>query len=143
MEEIQHCEACGQKMMVYRRSVRKNMIPGMIVMLDGIPRKTVELGLSPGARSDFTTLRFWGLIYRDLNKDRFKWMLTQHGKLFLQGKTNISKYVYIFNNQVKRYGGDLTNIKDIYPEKIDIDTILENAKRVAQFGGPDGSQRNL
>ena len=120
-------------MMVYRRSVRKNMIPGMIVMLDGIPRKTVELGLSPGARSDFTTLRFWGLIFRDLNKDRFKWMLTQHGRLFLQGRTTIQKYVYMFNNRVKRYGGPVTDIRDIYPEKIDIDTVLENARRIDQF----------
>jgi len=92
MTEIQYCECCGQKMMVYRRSVRRNMIQGLIILVDDVPRKTVELGLSPGARSDFTTLRFFGLIYRDLDKDRFKWMLTQQGRLFLQGKTSIPKY---------------------------------------------------
>ena len=37
--------------MVYRRTVRKNMIPGLVVLSDGIPRRTVELGLSPGART--------------------------------------------------------------------------------------------
>lgn len=133
MTDIQNCECCGQKMMVYRRSVRRNMIQGLIILVDGVPRKTVELGLSPGARSDFTTLRFFGLIYRDLIKDRFKWMITQQGKLFLQGKTSIPKYAYIFNNWVKRYSEDRIWITDVHHEKIDIDIILENAKKVESF----------
>lgn len=133
MVEIQYCEACSQKMMVYRRSVRKNMIQGLIILVDGVPRKTVELGLSPGARSDFTTLRFFGLIYRDLHKDRFKWMITQQGKLFLQGKTSIPKYAYIFNNYAKRYSEERIWITDVYHEKIDIDTVLENARKVESF----------
>lgn len=133
MNDIKYCECCGQKMMVYRRNIRKNMIPGLIVLLDGIPRKTIELGLSEGARSDFTTLRFWGLIYRDLNKDRTKWMLTQRGKLFLQGKTKISKYVYIYNNQAKRYSEENVWVQDIYYEKIDIDSVLEHARPVEEI----------
>jgi len=133
ISEFQYCEACGQKMMVYRRSVRKNMIPGLVVLSDGIPRRTIELGLSPGARSDFTTLRFWGLIYRDLKKDRYKWMITQHGLLFLEGKSTIPKYTYIFNNQVKRYSNEVVSVKQIYPEKIDYDEIMKNAAPLEGF----------
>ncbi len=113
--------------MIYRRAVRKNMIPGLVVLSDGIARKTVELGLGPGARSDFTTLRFWGLIYRDLKKHRTKWMITKHGLLFLEGKTTISKFVYIFNNQVKRYSNEVVSVNQIYPERIDYETIMKNA----------------
>lgn len=131
--KIQHCEACGQLMMVYRRSVRKNMIPGLVVLSDGIKRKTVELGLSPGARSDFTTLRFWGLIYRDLKKDRYKWGITTHGLSFLEGKSTIAKYAYIFNNQTKRYSEEFVSIRQIYPEKIDYDTIIKNATPLEEF----------
>ncbi|KKM14393.1 hypothetical protein LCGC14_1706580 [marine sediment metagenome] len=133
MTEIQYCEACAQKMMVYRRSVRRNMIQGLIILADGVPKKTVELGLSPGARSDFTTLRFFGLIYRDLYKNRFKWMITQQGKLFLQGKTSIPKYAYIFNNWVKRYSEERIEITDVHHEKVDIDIILKNARKVEVF----------
>lgn len=133
MTGIQYCEACGQKCMVYRRSVRRNMIQGLIILLDGIPRKTVELGLSSGARSDFTTLRFFGLIYRDLDKDRFKWMLTQQGRLFLQGKTSIPKYTYVFNSIVKRYSEERIWITDVHHERIDIDSVLQNARSVDSF----------
>ena len=128
-----NCECCGQKCMVYRRAVRKNMIQGLIILFDGVPRKTVELGLSAGARSDFTTLRFFGLIYRDLNKDRYKWMITQKGKLFLQAKETIPKYAFIFNNQVKRYSNEVVNIEQIYPEKIDLETVWENAQPLKEF----------
>ncbi len=127
MNKFKICPACSQKMMVYRRSVRKNMIPGLVVLSDGIPRRTVELGLSPGARSDFTTLRFWGLIYRNLKKDRNKWMITKHGLLFLEGKTTISKYAFIFNNQTKRYSKQIVSLQQIYPEKIDYDEIMKHA----------------
>ena len=130
MSNIKYCECCSQKIMVYRRSLRKNMIPGLIVLLDGFPRKTVELGLSPGARSDFTTLRFWGLIYRDLNKDRNKWMITQKGKLFLQGKQKIPKYVFVYNNQTKNYSEENIWIEDVHHEQINIDTVLANARPV-------------
>jgi len=130
---LQDCECCGQRMVVYRRSIRKNMVPGLIVLMDGIPRKTVELGLSEGARSDFTTLRFFGLIYRDLDKDRYKWIITQKGRLFLQGKTTIPKYVYIFNNQVKRYSEDRVSIETVYHQKIDLDSVLEHAQSLDQF----------
>lgn len=133
MDKIKHCEACGQLMMVYRRAVRKNMIPGLVVLTDGIKRKTVELGLSPGARSDFTTLRFWGLIYRDIKKDRTKWGITAHGRLFLEGKTTIAKYAYIFNNQTKRYSEEVVSIIQIYPEKIDYETIMKNATPLEDF----------
>ena len=132
-EEFSYCECCGQKMMVYRRSLRKNMIPGMIILLDGSPRRTVELGLSPGARSDFTTLRFFGLIYRDLNKDRTKWMITSRGRLFLRGKTTISRYAYIFNNRVKRYSEERGWIEDIYPEKIDFEEVMKAARSLEEF----------
>ena len=132
-EETQFCPCCSQKMMVYRRSVRKNMIPGLIILQDGTPRKTVELGLSEGARSDFTTLRFFGLIYRDLEKDRYKWMITQKGLLFLRGLTTIPKYAFIFNNEVKRYSEERVWINQIHPEKIDLETVWKNAKPLKSF----------
>lgn len=131
--KFKNCQCCGQKMMVYRRAVRLNMIPGLVVLSDGIMRKTIELGLSAGARSDFTTLRFWGLIYRDLKKDRTKWGITKHGLLFLEGKVSIQRYVYIFNSQVKRYSSEHVSIRDVYPERIDYETIMENAKPLEAF----------
>ena len=79
---IKYCPHCSQKMMIYRRTVRKNMVSGLKKLTDGIPRKTIELNLSSGARSDFTTLRFWGLIYKDLEEDRDNWMITQKGRDF-------------------------------------------------------------
>lgn len=132
-KEFTCCEACGQKIMVYRRSVRKNHIPGLIILIDGKARRTTELGLSDGGRSDFTTLRFFGLIYRDLNLDRYKWMLTARGQLFLKGKKAIPKYLFIFNNKVERKSEEMVWIEDIHPEKIDFDTILKNAEPLKTF----------
>lgn len=131
--KIQYCECCNQKMQVYRRSVRKNMIQGLVILLDGVARKTVDLGLSAGARSDFTTLRFFGLIYRDLNQDRYEWRITQKGKLFLQGKIKIPKYIYVFNNKVKKWSEEEVWINQIHPEKLNLDIVLENSIPLGEF----------
>jgi len=36
-------------------------VPGLLALSSGTSKKTSELGLSAGPRSDFTTLRYWKL----------------------------------------------------------------------------------
>ena len=104
------CPHCGQLMKVYRRSIRKNMLPGLYALSDRTPKKTSELGLTIGARSDFTILRYWGLICK---QEDSKWSLTDKGRNFLNGELSIAKYLYIFNSQIEGKSNELLNIYQI------------------------------
>lgn len=109
------CPHCKQLMNVYRRSIRKGMVPGLLALSSGTSKKTSELGLSAGPRSDFTTLRYWGLICKD--REEGNWMLTTRGHLFIKGQLPIAKYVFIYNSEVQGRSDELVYIQDI-DEKI-------------------------
>lgn len=127
MTKFSYCSHCSQKIMVYRRNIRKGMIYGLIELWKKGECKSSELNIPIGINADFSKLRFWGLIYKPSLK-REVWAITNKGKDFLTGLIEIPKYVFIFNNNVERYSSELVKLIDICPEKIDFDIITKHAR---------------
>lgn len=137
MKRPETCPHCNQTMMVYKRAIRRNMIPGLILLSDGLVRRTSELGLSLGARSDFTTLRYFGLIYKPYGEDKDKWAITQAGRDFITNNLSIWKYVYVFNGHVEGRSDEQIYISDITPERFEKQKLLEEAIPKFEFNPED------
>ena len=130
MAEIDYCEGCGHKMHVYKRQVRKQMLPGLIYLYDGVPRRTRDLPVSLGVRSDFTTLQHFNLIEKCYSDN---WKITARGKLFLRGLVSIPEYVMVCNNRVLIESVENIKISKIQDIIIDKDIILDNSKGYTQW----------
>ena len=61
------------------------------------------------------------------------WRVTNKGKKFLFADLQIPKYAYIYNNQVQRYGDEIITAKEIEPEVINFEQVLEHATKLDDF----------
>jgi len=127
------CPHCGQLMKVYRRTIRKNMLPGLYALSDKTPKKTSELGLTIGARSDFTILRYWGLICKQEDN---KWSLTDKGRKFIKSEMLIPKYLYIFNSQIEGKSEEYIGINNI-DEEFDKEDFMNHSIPLDEFDQED------
>lgn len=134
-KEVKHCPTCGQIMMLYRRNIRKNML-WMLRRLGfefaGKYMKPVKMEERANIISDFTKLKYWGLIeeHRD-NKNHYR--ITDLGAKFIRGMVSIPKYKWIYDGQVKSDPVDEVNPEifcwEIAPQDMGKNIVLEDAKR--------------
>ena len=132
MIKSKNCPHCNQLMNVYKRSIRANMLDGLFALSDRTPKKTCELPISSGARSDFTTLRYWGLICKSDEGDN-KWMLTEKGHLFIKNELSVPQYLFIFNSNIEGRSEELIKLSDIDGEVFDKQELLDNATPKNEF----------
>lgn len=59
--------------------------------------RSSELSSHVSLNCDFSKLRFWGLIKAGIKSNT--WAITTKGLSFLMGRTQIDKYVFVFNNK--------------------------------------------
>jgi predicted transcriptional regulator len=134
-EKFQYCDCCGQKMMVYRRGLRKGLILALIELWKRGPSKIANMDLTHGINADFSKMRFWGLIHKagDQKKSNAVWEITEKGKDFLTGLIDVHKYIFIYNNEVQKISTERVKLIEIHHEKIDFETVLEDAEKYEDF----------
>lgn len=130
------CPHCNQLMNVYRRNIRKNMLPGLMALSDRTPKKTSELGLTRGARSDFTTLRYWGLIYKPKEQSS-DWALTEKGHKFIAGGLSVPRYLFIFNSQVEGRSEEKVFIEQIEKDEFSKKELMDHAAPKCEFSAEE------
>ena len=132
------CPHCKQKMAVYKRSIRKNMLPGLIALRDSNePLKTIQLGLDAGARSDFTTLKYWGLIWKPLKEKRDLWAITYKGMEFLNNRIAVQKYIYVFNGNIEGRSDELIFAMDIDDKIFSSEELINETQPLSEFRTED------
>ena len=134
-KKFEYCECCDQKIMVYRRGLRKGLILGLIALWKNGPSKIADLDLTFGLTADLPKLRFWGLLHKsgDEKRSNVIWQITEKGKDFLTGLIGIPKYVFIYNNQLQNFSGEMIKLIDVHHEKINFETVLEDAEMYGDF----------
>jgi len=93
----------------YRRSISKGMARALR-LLYRIQVSGINDGTAPNSFSDFTKLRYWGLIRQDENSSH--WRITDNGIAFVEGKLTICKYAIITNNVRTAFLGDALSFND-------------------------------
>lgn len=133
--DFKYCDACGQKMMVYRRGLRKGLILALIELWKVGPSKIADLEFTFGITADLPKLRFWGLIHHagEEKRSNVVWQITEKGKDFLTGLIEVPKYIFIYNNQLQRFSKETIKLIDVHHERIDFEYVLEDAEKYQDF----------
>ena len=136
---VVYCPNCNQKVMVYRRSIRVDMLAALAKAAESAESfKVSDFDFNKGVNADFTKMKFWGLI-SDMGHNT--WKVSGLAYEFLAGKIQIPKYVYIYNDKNQ---GDPDSERSplIYANEIDENFIsrdyaLRYATPLKIFGHPE------
>lgn len=126
MKEIKYCECCGQKVMIYKRRLRKTLIDALWV-LDMVWH---TLNWRDTWVTDVKVLKFWGFIYTEENK-KSNIGITAKWKRFLNWEIRVPLVAYVFNNTLQPLPEwekeKYVSIYDITDEEINRDSMLQEA----------------
>lgn len=132
MKKVKVCHCCGQIMMIYRRTIRLNMLCCLRKLFFAYKYEAVKAhALEPDGvlSADFEKLRYWGLIE---SVEGNLWKITAKGIAFILGRTSIPKYIWLYNQQAQPMPDGEQNPEifcwDIAPEKISKEIVLRDAR---------------
>lgn len=132
------CPCCTQYVKLYRRSISGGSAYTLIRLyretgvlkdfhLEDIMR---ALEIPHATRSDFSKLRFWGLIKpltgkrEDGSSRNGHWIVTNEGRDFIQGSAMVRKYAMVFNNKQYGYQGKELGIRETLTSKFNYDELM-------------------
>lgn len=138
LREGTNCPCCGRYGKIYRRKLNSAMAVTLI--------KMYQLDLkSPGEwihmigngnfglpSRDYSTLKHWGLTEektgakKDGNPDNGFYRITESGKLFVENRQSVPKYVYIYSDQKFKVDDvdELTNIRKSLGDGFNYDELM-------------------
>lgn len=134
-EDGAECPCCGQFVKVYRRTINSTMARQLITAWhkhghEWFHTRDVVLADSAGA-GDFSKLENWGLIMRqphvqgeDGKRTSGMWKITALGADFINGKSLVPQYVFIFNGEKQGAGGGEIHIQHALGKKFDYREIM-------------------
>ena len=127
------CPCCGQLAKLYRRKIYAAPARALISLYHKnivspdyyhITALDVDLG-----GSDFSKLKYWGLIEKAPNDDPEKhssglWMITPKGEGYVRDHISVPKYCYVFNNEAFGFSEEKQGIRDALGEKFDYNELM-------------------
>lgn len=131
MSEIKVCQCCGQRMMIYRRSIRKCMLFCLRKLFFKHGRgflKVHDLESDGILSADFEKIRYWSLLEKG---DNNTWGISDFGIDFILGRVQIPKYIFIYNQELQGEPigeeNPLIWCWDIAPQEISKESVLSEA----------------
>jgi hypothetical protein len=134
------CPACGRVVELRRRGLNSSMAYAVMIMYrlmmnSSDPNKYFKMNEEiaklkiPSSNIEYSKLAYWKLAEQNPVNENKKtktsgyWRLTQKGIQFALSQISVPKYVYVYNNQVRK----------ISEERIDIKAALENKFDYSEF----------
>lgn len=117
------CSNCGARMVDYTFVLNHHLVKALKRLYDaGGDAHLKDLELEFNQRTNFTRLKFWGLVSpNELNSGN--WILTKHGREFIETNLSIPKRVITYRNTFKEYKEpvDYVTFAELYyaPAKVD------------------------
>lgn len=118
-ENLEHgrgfaCPTCSRHMKIHKRKISKTMLEALrILSVHDTPLSSAEINLRLGifgSGGNHHLLQHWGLIEKTPDK---KWKLTETGRDFLNGTTEVSKYVLLYQRNVVGFSKKKANIHSL------------------------------
>jgi len=117
------CPCCDRFGKWYRRGINRTMAAGVVwlavMSADGewieVPKKGPRWMI---ASNQFTTMRWWGLVERNLpmpdEDKKFSgfWRATELGIKWSKGEIKVPKYVWTYNNTVMEFEGPMVLVSE-------------------------------
>ncbi len=118
------CPCCGQIVKLYKRKFNTIMARGLISLYHLCRGNQnyhhvsdIMTKISPTGSSDFSKLRYYGLIEEESNDDTAKktsgnWKITSLGIKFVHQRIIVPEYLHIYNTKVRKFDGNTIGIRD-------------------------------
>jgi hypothetical protein len=124
VDDGDRCPCCGQFAKVYRRQIHSTMARALIkVYTVSEPGEFVHLARIAGPACEGGKARYWGLVEEEssvVTEGRSGyWRLTQLGRAFVQGRSSVPQYAFIYDSRCLRTGGPLVTIHHCLGKKFD------------------------
>lgn len=109
---ISICPTCGHKLVEYKHNINKTLI-SCLARLNamGGRARLDKMQLDNVQFANFQKLRYFHLAMP--TNENNEWQITEHGKWFLQGRIQISRYVITKNAQTIRESTEVVYINEI------------------------------
>lgn len=134
-KDVKTCPHCHQTMMVYKRTIRINMLVCLRKLFFEFGYTPVKVhGIEPDGviSADFEKLRYWGLI---TGHPAGRWAITSLGVDFILGRAMVRKFKWVYNHELQPNPSGEENPTlhcwDIAPDVISREMVLRDA-----FGYP-------
>jgi hypothetical protein len=137
------CPCCAQYARIYKRKLHGSMVAALILIYNWfkqhpnatslhIPSFLAQQGRPFGgqfAGGDVVKLRFWGLIERvvpDQTKRGWvgRYRITPLGRRFVEGKQEVPRYVFLYNQVLLRSSTETTNIRAVLDGKFSYTSLM-------------------
>ena len=110
------CPCCGQYARRYKRSLYKGYIHWLIWLVQETANgnEWVDVRETPkhlGRNGDYAKLQWWGFVESQGKRSRM-WRPTKEGLAFVQGKTRVPKYAFVYDNTVEGYSAETVKVAD-------------------------------
>jgi len=123
LEDGSTCSHCDQTIGLYRRKITDQNAKALLNMYRaGVEKWHHWKDISDS--TDFAKIIMWGLIERKVNDNETKsqsglWKLTYHGVEFIQGRSEVTKYLYVYNNTIVERSAENTKFSDCLDDEFD------------------------
>lgn len=130
------CPCCNQLVKLYKRKLHS----GMAITLCRIYKESTDwIAVEEFLRNnkypsghDWALLRYWNLIEdkeKNENEDEEKkcsgyWKITESGKLFVENKLRVKKYILVYNQTFYGYDGTDINVLDALSSKFNYSELM-------------------
>ena len=113
------CECCGAKVVEYKHNFNAALANSLHkIYVFNKPLPLSELSLSRNQWTNFQKLRYWGLVNKVTDDEGKRinclWQVTKRGVDFIEGRLNITKYVWTYRGDTTRFEGSEIRFKDIH-----------------------------
>ncbi len=132
------CPCCGQMVKLYSRPMHHTMA-AMLIRLYRLQKspdeyhhiKHLVAGISATGTSDFSKLRYWGLVEqmpkdpKESKRTSGYWRITQRGVQFVLGQRTEHQRVLIFNKKNLGLTGNQITIKQALGDSFDYNELMK------------------
>lgn len=124
--QVEQCPHCGQEMRKYWHRLTPGLANALVKFSKAVAHKRLnsvhlrrdmeghDFELTRDEWSNFSKLRYHGLVAHDRNAGGGFWLLTARGASFLNRDLAIPSRVQTFNNMVEDHDGPMIYITDVY-----------------------------
>lgn len=111
-KNVQICPFCRQKIVQYKHGLTLILVRGLFQLYNTGGRSRLDrLALTHSEFTNFQKLHYFGLVRSD--KTTNEWTITEKGRLFMEGKTPVEKYVITQSARIISTSDEKIFIQDV------------------------------
>ncbi len=112
IKNVEICPFCHQKIVQYRHGLTLVLVRGLFQLYKAGGKANLNrLNLTHSEFNNFQKLHYFGLVISERSSNQ--WIITEKGRLFMEGKASVEKYVITQNARIIGKSDEKVFIQDV------------------------------